>query len=104
MLLKRYEVVPRDAARATSNCRAATHESRVAAVIDLKQLRDNPDAVRSSQRARGEDPGLVDALLDADAKRRAAVSAADNLRAEQKSVSKRVGSASAEERPAILEH
>jgi len=72
-------------------------------VIDLKQLRENPDAVRRSQRARGEDPGLVDILLDADARRRAAVSAADNLRAEQKTVSKQVGSASAEERPAILE-
>jgi seryl-tRNA synthetase len=72
-------------------------------VIDLKQLRENPDAVRRSQRARGEDPRLVDVLLDADVKRRAAVSAADNLRAEQKTVSKQVGSASAGERPAILE-
>jgi seryl-tRNA synthetase len=72
-------------------------------VIDLKRLRENPDAVRRSQRARGEDPGLVDVLLDADAKRRAAVSAADDLRAEQKTVSKQVGSASTEERPAILE-
>ena len=71
-------------------------------MIDLKQLRENPDAVRRSQRTRGEDPGLVDVLLDADAKRRAAVSAADNLRAEQKTLSKQVGSASAEERPAIL--
>jgi seryl-tRNA synthetase len=72
-------------------------------VIDLKQLRENPDAVRRSQRARGEDPGLVDVLLDADVKRRAVVSAADKLRAEQKTVSKQVGSASAEDRPAILE-
>jgi seryl-tRNA synthetase len=72
-------------------------------VIDLKQLRDNPDAVRSSQRSRGEDPGLVDVLLDADAKRRAAVSAADNMRAEQKTVSKQVGSASPPQRAAILE-
>ncbi len=72
-------------------------------MIDLKQLRDNADAVRRSQRARGEDPGLVDVLLDADAARRAAISAADNLRAEQKAVSKQVGSASAEERPAVLE-
>jgi seryl-tRNA synthetase len=71
-------------------------------VIDLKQLRDAPDVVRASQRARGEDPGLVDALLDADAARRAAVSAADNLRAEQKTASKKVGKASAAERPALL--
>ena len=60
----------------------------VAAVIDLRLLRENPDAVRASQRARGEDPALVDALLAADADRRAAVSSADNLRAEQKAASK----------------
>ncbi|MDT5263876.1 MAG: seryl-tRNA synthetase [Mycobacterium sp.] len=71
-------------------------------MIDLKLLRDDPDRVRASQRARGEDPALVDALLDADAKRRAVISAADNLRAEQKVASKRVGAASAEERPALL--
>ena len=72
-------------------------------MIDLRLLRENPDLVRSSQRARGEDPGLVDALLEADAARRVAVSAADNLRAEQKAASKKVGAASAEERPALLE-
>jgi seryl-tRNA synthetase len=72
-------------------------------VIDLRLLRENPDLVRSSQRARGEDPGLVDALLEADAARRVAVSAADNLRAEQKAASKKVGAASAEDRPALLE-
>ena len=77
-------------------------ESNVAAVIDLKLLRDDPDRVRASQRARGEDPTLVDALLDADAKRRAVISTADGLRAEQKAASKRVGAASPEERPALL--
>jgi seryl-tRNA synthetase len=71
-------------------------------VIDLKLLREDPDRVRASQRARGEDPGLVDALLAADTARRAAISAADNLRAEQKAASKRVGSASPEDRPALL--
>jgi seryl-tRNA synthetase len=71
-------------------------------VIDLKLLRDDPDRVRASQRARGEDPGLVDVLLDADAKRRAVISAADGLRAEQKAASKQVGAASAEDRPALL--
>ena len=72
-------------------------------MIDLKPLRENPDVVRASQRARGEDAGLVDALLEADAARRAAVSAADNLRAEQKAASKKVGAASSDERPALLE-
>ena len=72
-------------------------------MIDLKLLRDDPDRVRASQRARGEDPALVDVLLDADAKRRAVISTADGLRAEQKLASKRVGAASAEERPALLQ-
>lgn len=71
-------------------------------MIDLKLLRDDPDRVRASQRARGEDPRLVDALLDADAARRSAISTADGLRAEQKAASKRVGKASPDERPALL--
>ncbi len=71
-------------------------------VIDLKFLRENPDAVRTSQRTRGEDPGLVDALLEADASRRAAILAGDTLRAEQKAFGKKVGQASPEERPALL--
>jgi seryl-tRNA synthetase len=71
-------------------------------VIDLKLLREDPDRVRASQRARGEDPALVDVLLDADAIRRSAISAADNLRAEQKTASKGVGAASPEDRPALL--
>jgi seryl-tRNA synthetase len=71
-------------------------------VIDLKVLRADPDAVRRSQISRGEDPALVDALLTADAERRAAVSAADTMRAEQKTVSKQVGAASPEDRPAVL--
>lgn len=71
-------------------------------MIDLRIVREDPDAVRQSQRTRGEDPSLVDALLDADAKRRAAVLAADNLRAEQKVLGKKVGKASPDERPELL--
>lgn len=72
-------------------------------MIDLKLVREDPDAVRRSQLGRGEDPSLVDALLAADAARRAAISTADTLRAEQKVASKEVGSASAGDRPALLE-
>jgi seryl-tRNA synthetase len=72
-------------------------------VIDLKLLREDPDAVRRSQTSRGEDPALVDTLLAADAARRAAISTADSLRAEQKAASKKVGAASADERPALLQ-
>ena len=44
-------------------------ESRVHCVIDLKLAREDPDGVRRSQLSRGEDPGLVDVLLDAAAAR-----------------------------------
>jgi len=73
-------------------------------MIDLRLLREAPDVVRASQRARGEDPALVDALLEADAARRAAVASADNLRAEQKAMSKQIGKAAKEDRPAMLAH
>lgn len=76
---------------------------RVYCVIDLKLVRENPDAVRRSQLSRGEDPSLVDVLLAADTARRAAIAAADTLRAEQKAASKKVGSAAPDQRPALLE-
>jgi seryl-tRNA synthetase len=72
-------------------------------MIDLRALRDDPDRVRASQAARGEPAEVVDALLAADEARRAAVTRADGLRAEQKSASQAVRSASPEERPAVLE-
>jgi len=72
-------------------------------VIDLKLLRDNPDAVRESQKKRGEDPMLVDTLLAADTARRTAISSADSLRADQKAASKKVGAASADDRPKLLQ-
>jgi seryl-tRNA synthetase len=71
-------------------------------VIDLRTLRENPEAVRASQRARGEDPSLVDALLSADERRRSAVSRADSLRGEQKALGKQVGRAQGDERAALL--
>ena len=71
-------------------------------MIDLKLLRENPDAVRRSQTSRGENPALVDTLLAADIARRTAISTADSLRADQKAVSREVGRASADQRPALL--
>jgi seryl-tRNA synthetase len=71
-------------------------------VIELRTVRESPDVVRASQRARGEDPALVDALLSADERRRKGVSRADALRAEQKQFGKQVGKARGEERDALL--
>jgi seryl-tRNA synthetase len=72
-------------------------------VIDLRLLREDPDRARASQRDRGEDPLLVDALLAADDRRRSSVSAADGLRAEQKALGKRIPRATPEERAGLLE-
>jgi seryl-tRNA synthetase len=72
-------------------------------VIDLRLLRDDPDAFRRSQQARGADVGLVDEVLAADEARRAAVTRADTLRAESNSASKSIQGASADERPALIE-
>ncbi|MDQ4039122.1 MAG: serine--tRNA ligase [Actinomycetota bacterium] len=71
-------------------------------MIDLRVLRNKPELVRASLGARGMPSSLVDDLLAADAARRAAVSKADALRSEQKAASKKIGSASKEERPALL--
>lgn len=81
-------------------CRSHTVEST--GVIDLKSVRENPEAVRQSQVARGEDPDLVDQLLTADDTRRVAIQAADELRAEQNAFGKKIGQAAPEDRPALL--
>ena len=76
-------------------------------MIDLKLLRDNPEAVRTSQRTRGEDPELVDRLLDADRRRRDAIADADAARTAQNAFSKEMGTlmrtASDEERTRLRE-
>jgi seryl-tRNA synthetase len=72
-------------------------------VIDLKALRDDPDAFRRSQRDRGAPVDLVDRILAADERRRAAVTRADTLRAESNTASKAIQSATKDERPALIE-
>ncbi|WP_069386987.1 serine--tRNA ligase [Cellulosimicrobium cellulans] len=71
-------------------------------MIDLRLLRDNPDTVRASQVARGDDPALVDSALDADARHRAALSAFEVLRAEQKALGKQVAQAKGDEKATLL--
>ncbi|MFE7181531.1 serine--tRNA ligase [Streptomyces erythrochromogenes] len=71
-------------------------------MIDLRLLREDPDRVRASQRARGEDVELVDALLSADERRRSSGVRFDDLRNEQKSLGKLIPKASPEERAELL--
>ncbi len=60
-------------------------------MIDLKVVREDPDRVRASQRARGEDESVVDRLVAADETRRAAEVSYGALRNEQKELGKRIG-------------
>ncbi|MGW9208242.1 serine--tRNA ligase [Embleya sp. NPDC055664] len=71
-------------------------------MIDLRLLREDPDRVRASQRARGEDETIVDALLAADELRRSSGSRFDALRNEQKSMGKQVSKAKGDERQELL--
>ncbi len=69
-------------------------------MIDLRTLREDPDRLRASQRARGEDDSVVDRLLELDERRRGALPSFESLPAEQKPVGKSVARASAQEREA----
>ena len=71
-------------------------------MIDPRLVRENPDLIRASQRARGIDESTVDALVAADERRRATIATYDALRNEQKSLGKDVAKASGDERTALL--
>ncbi len=58
--------------------------------------------MRASQRARGEDVELVDALLSADERRRSSSVRFDELRAEQKSLGKLIPKAAGDEKAELL--
>lgn len=71
-------------------------------MIDLRLLREDPDRVRASQRARGEDVALVDALLSADERRRSSGLRFDELRSEQRALGKLIPKASGDEKAELL--
>ena len=75
---------------------------RVRSVIDLRIVREEPETVRASQRARGAPEQAVDALVAADAARRSAVQRFEGLRAEQKRLSKQLPKAAGEEKAALI--
>jgi seryl-tRNA synthetase len=72
-------------------------------VIDSNLLRENPDAIKASQRARGNDESIVDDAFQADATWRKCLQEYESLRAEQNAAAKLVGGASKEERPALIQ-
>ncbi|WP_258724778.1 serine--tRNA ligase [Cellulomonas sp. NS3] len=73
-------------------------------MIDLRLLREDPELVRASQRARGDDPDLVDRVLETDSRRRSALTEFEQLRAEQKQHGKKVAAAKSDEKAELLAH
>ncbi len=71
-------------------------------MIDIKFLRENPDAVRASQKGRGENVDLVDQIIAIDEIKRAAIAEFEALRQEQNTLSKSVGAAKGDEKTALL--
>ena len=62
-------------------------------MLDIKFIRENPDAVRENIKKKFQDAKLplVDEVLDLDTKRRAAIAEADQLRSNRNALSKQIG-------------
>lgn len=62
-------------------------------MLDIKFVRENPDAVKDNIRKKFQDAKLplVDEVIELDTKRRAAIAEADQLRADRNRLSKQVG-------------
>ena len=71
-------------------------------MIDPQLLRENPDAIRRSQEARGVPVSTVDEAISADLARRAAIQAFETARAEQNAFGKTVAAAPKEEKAALV--
>ncbi len=71
-------------------------------MIDLRLLREQPDAVKNAYAKRGgvED---VDRVLELDVRHRDLLAQVEKLRAEQNRASKAIGQAPPDERPAAIE-
>ncbi|TFC84374.1 serine--tRNA ligase [Cryobacterium cheniae] len=71
-------------------------------MIDPVLLRENPDLIKRSQKARGASVEAVDDALTADAERRATIQAFESLRASQNQFGKQVASAPPAEKKALV--
>ncbi|MEL0316349.1 MAG: serine--tRNA ligase, partial [Aquiluna sp.] len=71
-------------------------------MIDLNLLRDNPDAIRASQRVRGASEALVDEAIGLDKANRQALQEFESLRAEQNAFGKQVSAAPKEQKQALV--
>jgi seryl-tRNA synthetase len=72
-------------------------------VLDLRQIRHEPEKAKAALARRGLDTAVVDELLEADARRRELLPRLEELRAEKNAASKRIGELQAEDRGAAIE-
>ncbi len=59
-------------------------------MIDLRLIREQPDEIKAAIRRKGADPSLVDAVLEADRRRRDTLQRVESLRAEQNRASQEI--------------
>ncbi|MEY4457690.1 MAG: hypothetical protein RIS25_283 [Actinomycetota bacterium] len=71
-------------------------------MIDIQILRENPDLIRNSLIARGDDVALVDAAIAAEQNRRDTIAAFEELRAAQNAHGKLVAAAPKAEKAALV--
>ncbi|MFW5899011.1 MAG: serine--tRNA ligase [Jiangellaceae bacterium] len=71
-------------------------------MLDMRLIREEPDRLRASQRARGESEAVVDEILAADESRRSALAEFERLRSEQKTLGKEIARAEGAEKQALL--
>jgi seryl-tRNA synthetase len=71
-------------------------------VLDLRVIREDPERLRASQRARNENVDVVDQLLAADETRRTSLAEFERLRGEQKTLGKQIPRVSGDEKQALL--
>lgn len=71
-------------------------------MLDIQFIRDHADVVRESQRKRSESVELVDEVLNLDSARRDSLQQFEAARAEQKEIGKKVASAPADQKQALI--
>ncbi len=60
-------------------------------MLDIKQIRQNPDHFKNDLKNRGGDPGQIDRILELDQKRREFITKGDDLKQQRNQVSKELG-------------
>ncbi len=64
---------------------------KLASMLDINQIRNQPDVVRTALNNRGDNPAMVDAVLELDARRRSILTESEQLRSVRNTVSKEIG-------------